>query len=313
MRRINLLRAALAGAFTLMMAACSSNGRNEPKAADSATSTTGAATNRQEFEVRGVVEEVKSQERRVVIKHEEIPNYMPAMTMPFDVKELTELNGIAKGDEVLFRMVVTEDDGWIENVRKTGVSTNTAPAAVVPRFRPVRDVEPLTVGDVMPNYSFTNSFGNRVSFSDFKGQAIVFTFIFTRCPFPTFCPRMNMNLEKAYTELTTRAGAPTNWHLFSISFDPEWDTPKRLATYAKAYTTDLSKWDFVTGAMIDIDAITEQIGLVFTFQQNTFNHNLRTVVVDAAGKIQDIFVGNEWKPEELANAIVKAAQVNATP
>ncbi len=297
----------------LLAVGCSSNGPNETASNPSAAAVSAVGgTNRQEFEVRGVIEEVKSQERRVVVKHEEIPNYMPAMTMPLDVKDLAELNGIAKGDEVLFRMVVTEDDGWIENIRKIGTSTNAA-ASVVPRFRQVRDVEPLAVGDVMPNYSFTNSFGNVVSFSDFKGHAIVFTFIFTRCPFPTFCPRMNMNLQKAHAEVTARAGGPTNWHLFSITIDPEWDTPKRLAAYAKAYAPDLSRWDFVTGAMIDIDAITEQVGLIFTVQQNTINHNLRTVVVDAAGKIQDIFVGNEWKPEELAESIVKAAQATPNP
>src|SRR4051812_24917958 len=41
-----------------------------------------ASTNLQYFQVKGVVQEVKPANKSVVIKHEEVPNYMPAMTMP---------------------------------------------------------------------------------------------------------------------------------------------------------------------------------------------------------------------------------------
>ncbi len=71
----------------------------------------------------------------------------------------------------------------------------------------------------MPNYSFTNELGKTVQLSDFKGQALAFTFIFTRCPLPEFCPRMSQNFQEVYKTLTTMPNAPTNWHLLSISFD----------------------------------------------------------------------------------------------
>ena len=38
-----------------------------------------------------------------------------------------------------------------------------------------------------------------------------------------------------------------------------------------------------------------------------FNHNLRTVVVDAQGKVQKVFIGNEWKVDDFVAEIVKAA------
>jgi peroxiredoxin len=59
--------------------------------------------------------------------------------------------------------------------------------------------------------------------------------------------------------------------------------------------------------MIDIDAITEQFGLLFPREGVSFNHNLRTVVVDAQGKVQKVFIGNEWKVEDLVEEILKAA------
>ena len=266
---------------------------------------------RQVFQVRGVVKEVTPAENTVRITHEEIPDYMPAMTMPFEVRNTNELGGISAGDQVKFTMIVTEDDGWIENIEKIGGAdpTSVPQTSSRPNFRLVREVEPLAEGDPMPNYVFTNSLGKKVELADYKGQAYAFTFIFTRCPFPTFCPRMNSNFEEAYKQLTSMPNAPTNWHLFTISFDTEFDTPEQLRRYSARYRPDPQKWDFLTGALIDIDAITEQVGLGFAYREGTFDHNLRTVVVDAAGKIQKIFWGNEWTGEDLAQELVQAAKV----
>jgi protein SCO1/2 len=269
---------------------------------------TAASADRKEFQVRGVVQELKLQENEIVIKHEEIPNYMPAMTMPFEVKNSAELNGIAPNDQVSFTMIVTETDGWIENIKKVGVSTEAPSPAPRPRTRLVRDVEPLEVGDKMSDYSFTNSLGEKFSLGSLKGQAYAFTFIFTRCPFPNFCPRMNLNFARAYEQLSSMPNAPTNWHLVSISFDPEYDTPARLKNYSATYNPDPKKWSWVTGAMIDIDAITEQMGMAFAYENNTYNHNLRTVVVDKNGLIRHIFVGNEWTPGELVKEILAGAK-----
>lgn len=304
--------------FALLLAGCSNPSPGDTNAGSGtnkqAPSAAASNTNRQVFQVKGVIQEVNLEGKKAVIRHEEIPDYMPAMTMPFDVRHTNELTGLKAGDEVTFTMLVTEDDGWIENIKKTGIATNTAPNTP-PKQRQnnrlVRDVEPLEIGDKMPNYTFTNSFGKTVSFADFPGQAIAFTFIFTRCPFPTFCPRMSSNLSDAYELLRNDPNAPTNWHLFSISFDPDFDTPERLQSYSAVYKPDPKKWDWVTGAMIDIDAITEQVGLVYATEGATINHNLRTVVVDASGVIRTNFWGNEWKPEELARQIREAAQVKA--
>jgi protein SCO1 len=291
---------------TLTFLGCSRE--NSSSTASSAKNAPAKKTARQEFQVRGVVQEVKTADKEVVIQHEEIPNYMPAMTMSFEVKNTNELAGLAANDVVSFRMVVTDDDGWIENLTKVGVSTNTAADQIRARTRLVREVEPLKVGDKMPNYPFTNSLGEKVELKDFAGQAYAFTFIFTRCPFPTFCPRMNMNFETVYKELTAMPNAPTNWHLLSISFDPEFDTPQRLNEYSATYNPDPKKWSWLTGAMIDIDAITEQLGLVFTFENNTYNHTLRTAVVDKNGVIRQIFWANEWTPQELLKELVAGAE-----
>jgi protein SCO1/2 len=256
------------------------------------------------YPVRGVIEAVHTNKQQATIKHDEIPGYMVAMTMDFDVKEARELDGLKPGNIVKFRMLVTEKEGWIDQVVKVGEAPLPDP---VPSVRRVRYVEPLNIGDALPDYTFTNELGQAVSLSSFKGRGLAFTFIFTRCPFPNFCPRMSDHFATAITNLLAAPDAPTNWHFLSISFDPSFDTPKTLAAYAKRYQADPARWNFVTGAIIDIDAITEQFGLYFAREGGTINHNLRTVVVDSLGRVQHVFTGNEWTAEALATEMRRAA------
>jgi cytochrome oxidase Cu insertion factor (SCO1/SenC/PrrC family) len=107
--------------------------------------------------------------------------------------------------------------------------------------------------------------GRAVSLEDFKGGALAFTFVFTRCPFPTFCPRMSGNFAEAQKKLQTMPNAPTNWHLLTISFDPEFDTPPVLKSYAESFHADSRRWNFVTGDLIDVTALAEQFGTTAEF------------------------------------------------
>ena len=290
----------LVAALTCALASCTGNTAGQQTAAGVPPSAT------QIFSVTGVVKELKPDGKMIVIQHEEIPNYMQAMTMPFEVRDTNELAGLKPGDRISFRMLVTEKDGWIDKLTKFG-STHVAEPPPRDPFRRVRFVEPLKVGDRLPDYAFTNELGQVIHLADFQGQALAFTFIFTRCPFPNFCPRMSSNFADAYKKLSSAPDAPKNWRLLSISFDPEHDRPELLKSYAKRYQYETNHWSFATGALIDIDAITEQFGLMFPREGAGFNHNLRTVVVDAQGKVQKVFTGNEWKVEDLVAEIVKAA------
>ena len=272
------------------------------------------------YQVKGVIKEITPDRKQAQIEHEKIPGYMEAMTMMFDVKDPKELKGLQANDQVTFRMVVTEKDGWIEQVKKIGTVKPPAMAAAAgedapapPPFRVVREVEPLKVGDLMPEYKFTNEVGKAMSLSEFRGKALAITFLFTRCPYPTFCPRMASNLKKACKLLSEKSDAPKNWHLLAITIDPGFDTPAVLKEYGTRYEYDPAKWNFLTGAEIDITAIAEQFGLMYwrpdPKQLAGISHNLRTVVIDANGRVQKILPENKWEPPELAEELIKAARV----
>ncbi|HKQ40294.1 MAG TPA: SCO family protein [Verrucomicrobiae bacterium] len=262
------------------------------------------------YQVKGVIREITPDRKQAKIEHENIPGYMEAMTMMFDVKDSKELDGLQPNDQVTFRMTVTENDGWIDQVKKIGTvpETNTPPP-----FRVVREVEPLKVGDLLPEYKFTNELGKAVGLSEFKGKAIAITFLFTRCPYPTFCPRMASNLKEASKLLSEKSDAPKNWHMLAITIDPDFDTPAVLQEYGKRYEYDPAKWNFLTGENIDITAIAEQFGLLYwrpdPKQVAGISHNLRTAVIDANGRVQKILPENKWEPPELVEELIKAARV----
>jgi protein SCO1 len=272
------------------------------------TASTASVTNahQQTYQVKGLVLEVKPAQKTVRIKHEEVPGYMPAMTMPFDVRDTNELAGIETGDPVVFRLIVTDTEGWIDQIRRIGPKTNDPPTTGP--FRLVRDVEPLNAGDVLPDYTFTNQFGQTFSTGQFKGRALAIEFLFTRCPYPTFCPLMAAKFEQAQQRLLARTNGPANWQLLTLSFDPAFDTPAVLKAYAESHHYDPEHWTFATGALIDLTAIGEQFGLNFWRDESGgLSHNLRAAVIDPAGRVRKIYVGNEWTVDDLVAELEAAA------
>jgi protein SCO1 len=265
-------------------------------------------TNQRVYQVKGIVLAVKPNQKSVEIKHEAVPGYMPAMTMPFDVKDTNELAGLQPGDPVSFRLIDSGTEGWIDQIRKLSIpATNSIPTTAP--FRRVLEVEPLSVGDPLPDYHFTNQFGQPLSTAQFKGQALAVTFLFTRCPFPNFCPLMANHFAEAQQKLLTMPNSPTNWQFLTVSFDPEFDKPAILKAYAERYKYNPAHWSFATGALIDITALAEQVGLTFWHDETgSISHNLRTVVVDGSGRLRKIFPGNQWNSDELIEELMKAAK-----
>lgn len=295
------------------------------KPVDSAPGTTAAveetarteAATRTFAQVKGEVIELIPDEMKARIKHEEIPDYMPAMIMPLTVRDLSQLDGLTNGDAITFRLNVTEDSHWIDQIEKVAVVTSAPelsepnnPFPTDPGWRRVRDVEPLDIGDVMPNYAFTNELGQAVSLNDLKGNPYAFTFIYTRCPIPDFCPRMSSEFMETQRLLEQMEDAPKGWRLLSITIDPEYDTVEVLKGYASRYRYNPEKWSFLMSALIDITAIAEQFGLMFYRPDETINHNLRTVVIDREGKVHSILIGNTWKAQDLVKSIVDAGKVD---
>jgi len=106
-------------------------------------------------------------------------------------------------------------------------------------------------------------------------------------------------------------------HLLSISFDPDYDTPKVLRSYGAANTgryTDetFQHWEFATGTKDEVKGIAQFFGMRYfhdtaSGEENVI-HTLRTAVIAPDGRVFKVYWGNEWKPEEAIKDLTTALE-----
>ena len=126
------------------------------------------------------------------------------------------------------------------------------PAVVVPTLmcRPP-DPKLEDLGSVGA-FSLIDERGEPFSDAALRGHVTLVSFLFTRCD--TICPVTTMKMARLQ-ERTFDAGARIK--LVSLSVDPAYDTPARLAEYAQRYHADPARWRFVTGPVEDMRRLVE--------------------------------------------------------
>lgn len=256
-----------------------------------------------DFTVRGVVREAVPAKSQLVVKHEEIPGYMDAMTMPFRVRDPKLLQGIKGGDAISFQLHVTEKDHWIDNLKIVGAGPPDLPRPKVP------EITPFKSGDPLPALTLTDERDQPLRLEDYKGKAVAVTFLYTRCPLPNFCPLLSEKFRGVQDALLADPAAPKNWQLLSVTIDPEHDTPEVLQRYAKQQRADAAHWRFATGELRDITVLGMRAGLEFWEGGSEITHNLRTVVFDARGHMRKVFAENTWTVAELQAELRAGAMV----
>jgi len=254
----------------------------------------------------GRVISVDQQAKTADIDGDLIQGYMEAMVMTYKVKPESTLGQLSPGDAIKGDLVVVDHDPrdettpeeyWLENLQITGHASQpvaTAPAGSFHMPAP---------GEVVPDFSFTNQDGKKITLSQYRGKTLFMTFIYTRCPFPEFCPRMSRNFAEIYKQLGSNASL-SETHLLSISFDPEHDTPKVLRDYgfSVARTHDaalFSRWQFVAPKAADLAKIAEFFAVTIKREGGLITHNLSTAVIGPDGKIVKWYHGGDWQVSDL--------------
>ncbi len=239
----------------------------------------------------------------IEIQHENIPGFMPSMTMPFSARDRKETDDLKTGDAISFRLTVTEKDFWIDHVVKIARKDVQLPESR-PAPATAQDQSPrLHEGDRMPSFSLTDQDGKSITLDTFRGQPLVLTFVFTRCAIPNFCPRMSHNFADLQSTIKTYLGALAKTRLLSITLDPKFDTPEILKQYGEHEGADPEIWTFATGAPAEIDALTQAFSVYVQTEGGTISHGLATALVAPDGTILKIWRGNAWTPREVAAEI----------
>ncbi|HAF23825.1 MAG TPA: redoxin [Blastocatellia bacterium] len=264
-----------------------------------------------DYELKGKVVAVEKDKHLVTVAHEDIKDYMPGMTMPFTVADdsawVFEVP-LTPGDQITATLVVDGAKSWLENLVIVKESTDTTS----PSSLETLGAKP---GDEMPNYRLVNQDAKTIRMQDYRGKALLLTFIYTRCPQPDQCTLMSSNFAAIDQDLQKQPDLYGKTHLLSISFDPEYDTPKVLRSYGAAFTgkysdETFSHWEFASGTADEVKGIAQFFGLRY-YQNGPSGeeqviHSLRTAIIGPDGKVFKVYRGNDWKPDELLTELKTA-------
>lgn len=234
--------------------------------------------------------------REVSVKHEDIPGFMPAMTMAYFVKVPALLDGLSPGDLFEATLVRKEGDMYLDALKKTGSQP------LPPDAKPVKAMNVMEPGEEVPDDPLQDQTGETRRLSSWRGRALAVTFVYTRCPVPDFCPLMDRQFADLQRAIATDPALRNRAHLVSVSFDPARDTVDAIRAHAKARGADPRTWSYLTGTHAAVDRVTSRFGVSTineTDAAQTISHNLRTAVVGPDGRLIKIYSGNEWTVDAL--------------
>ena len=166
-----------------------------------------------------------------------------------------------------------------------------------------------------------DSNGTPVNLRDLtRGRVTVLSFIYTRCGAVKACPYATGVLNQLHLLSAEDNTLAKNMRLISMSFDPEYDTPKRLATYSQWARERKSgcEWRFITAkSNAELQPILDAYGQAVDTRSNPADpqgplyHTMRVFLIDRQGRIRNIYSSGTLDPR-LVLADVKTLLLEET-
>lgn len=257
-----------------------------------------ACTDKTTYSVVGTVADIQSAENTIIVKHDSIPGLMMAMTMPFHVKNIKEIEHISPGDSVRFDFIWMDETTYAQNFSVMGKGKEIENEDEFWEEESFKK----SLGDIIDNGTFLNDIGEPVQLSDSDGKFRIISFIFSRCPMPNMCPAVvfkNQYLASAFKE-------NNRVDLIMISFDYEYDSPKILMDKYGPAVSLYPNWYVWSSQNYSSDMmwLAKQTGFEFWgVEQNQIGHNLRTIVLDPNRRWLKTYVGDQWRGKDIKDEL----------
>jgi len=260
------------------------------------------------FTLTGRVISKQAETQELIIDNDNIPGFMAAMTMPYPVKDSEGFQRVQRGD-VIHADVIVEQHGkfWLERVTVVG----KGPAQPVAEG-PTPHV--LIVGDKVPDLPMVNQDGKTLNFAQFKGKIVLLTFIYTRCPFPDYCPLLTRQFAAIQKELAKNPNEYDKTHMVSITLDPAYDKPQIMREYGLTYLEHDPKgfdhWDFASTTPTDLRKLASSFGLTYYEQSGLISHGINTILLAADETVVDVWPDNEWRVSEVLDVMRRTSTLS---
>jgi len=254
-----------------------------------------------QYHVRGVVVSTNAAKGEITLDTDAIPGFMESMVMPYTLKNASVLSELHPGDTITATLLASDTSDVLDQIVIVGQAKADYPPPV--------QYNPLTPGESVPNFSFLNQNDQTIHLAQFRGKVLLMTFIYTRCPLASYCPRMSRNFAQINQALAEDPSLYKRTHLLSVSFDPAYDTPTVLRSYGGAYTGKYTEetfqhWDFAAPSQKELSKVLKFFLVGVTPGQNhTLNHSLSTLVITPDGKIYKWYPTNDWQPQQLISDV----------
>ena len=268
-----------------------------------AAGTSGCRRPARHYQLSGQIVAVDPTRQELTIKHQDIPGFMPGMTMAFKVFEPRLLDGRAPGELVSATLVVKGTEAYLRNLSRTGF------APVVEAHAATRVMDVLEPGEPIRDATLLDETGARHRLADWRERILAVTFVYTRCPLPNFCPLMDRQFAAVQKQVQADPALRDSVRLLSVSVDPEHDRPDALATHAAKLGADPAVWHFLTGEREEVEAFASQFGVSVMRDATVADdivHNLRTAIIDGEGKLVTSLNGSDWSPADLVAELRRA-------
>ena len=304
---------------------CGGSGDHPPKAPvatypkPARTEAKPPEVSRKIYKLVGVVKGVNAESKEVRIRHEEIPGFMGAMTMPFAIRDPDALKDVRVGDKVQGNLVVEQEGDMVKDYSLTDLevtepaemnasrsdkelSVSFAGGSPSLRLKP----KTLEVGEEVPDFTMTDQDGKSFKLSDLRGNVVALTFVYTRCPLPDFCPMMDRKFSELAGRIERSPRRKDRVRLVSVSFDPEHDTPAVLKKHASMRGASPPLWTYAVASHQELARIAPRVGLVYGPGRDEIIHNLCTAIVGPDGRLARIEIGtgpNKWDATDMLRTI----------
>lgn len=170
------------------------------------------------------------------------------------------------------------------------------------------------IGNTLGNYSFTAVDGSTVHLSDYHGQPLLVSLIFTSCHH--VCPTATKNLKRA-ADAAGEVLGESSFRIITVGFDTESDTPEAMRTFAREQRVDTRNWQFLSASAETIEGLSKDLGFQFYVSPRGFDHLNQLSIVNRQGKLYRQVYGVRfelpWLMEPLKQLVLNRPESAGRP
>jgi len=152
-----------------------------------------------------------------------------------------------------------------------------------------------------PPLKLENSLGKPVNLDDYRGKAVLITFLYDHCP--DICPTIVSNLRAAQNELGPQA---EDMQVIAVSVDPKGDTPKTVNAFLKDHLMT-GRMEYLIGSRPQLEQVWHNWNIVSKSDPSrkdpdAVEHSALIYGISGSGEITTLYPSN-FKPQQIVHDV----------